>query len=111
MSAHLEMEDFFEVEEGISFDDEVGIVKLIADPTVGVGRPSPVGSLGLRTNGLHYRNIGVGNTAWQQTDLSGGGGGDFPITLSSGGTCNVSVGVLGFTVNLNAGGSCTVAVT
>jgi len=63
----------FEV-EGILVDDKTGILTGDNDPSV-PGLIAPVGSLYMRTNGLHYRKVGVLDNQWTQTDTGGGGGG------------------------------------
>ena len=53
--------------ESIIIRDRTGLVAFDIDPTT-VGFNAPVGSLGMRTNGLHYRKTGALDTDWTETD-------------------------------------------
>jgi hypothetical protein len=63
-------QDQFEVKELSLLDtstgqvEEVHFVALVSDPTVGAGRPAPIGTLGLRTNGIAHQKTGLADTDW-----------------------------------------------
>jgi hypothetical protein len=71
----MSVERAFET-ESILLRDRTGLVAFDIDPTT-VGFNAPIGSLGMRTNGSHYRKTGALDTDWTQTDVGGGGGGGF----------------------------------
>lgn len=68
-----DIEHAFNVEQGISLNDEVGIFHGAHDP-IAAGEIAPVGSLYLRTNGQLYSKIGVGDQEWIANGGGSGGG-------------------------------------
>jgi len=71
----MSVERAFEV-PSIVLDELVGLVAFDIDPTT-VGFNAPIGSLGLRSDGNHYRKTGGLDTDWTLTDQGSGGGGGF----------------------------------
>jgi hypothetical protein len=69
----MSVERAFEV-PSIVVNDRTGLVAFDIDPTT-TGFNAPIGSLGMRTNGSHYRKTGALDTDWTLTDVGGGGGG------------------------------------
>lgn len=61
--------------ESVLLRDRAAIVSFDIDPTT-VGFNAPIGSLGLRTTGQHYKKTGGLDTDWLETDQGGGGSGD-----------------------------------
>lgn len=69
----------------------VNLLSGAADPSAGAGVAAPIGSLYLRTNGVPYIKIGVGNTEWASFQpgspqrfryvANGAEGSSFTITL------------------------------
>jgi hypothetical protein len=71
----------FEV-EGILVDDKTAILTGDDHPSF-PGTIAPVGTLYMRTNGLHYRKTGILDNQWTQTDAGGGGGGPQYLQFSN----------------------------
>ncbi|MHA1806200.1 MAG: hypothetical protein ACTSX2_01335 [Candidatus Thorarchaeota archaeon] len=69
----MSVERAFET-DSILLRDRTGLVAFDIDPTT-TGFNAPIGSLGMRTNGSHYRKTGALDTDWTLTDTGGGGGG------------------------------------
>jgi len=60
--------------DGLSFDDVVGILAGADDPSI-TGQAAPVGSLYLRSDasGILYIKTNTGDTNWSQVGASSGG--------------------------------------
>ena len=88
----------FEVENGISFDDEILIHYTATDPTSGGGYEAPKGSLLLQKpaagDAKMWLKTGDGNTAW--SDISEGGSGndtqDHQYKVTAGNTITIDAG-------------------
>lgn len=65
------IDKFFLVENGLSFDDDVAIFSGFTDPTSGSGEAAPIGSLFIRTNGQLWQKFGAADTEWQLVSNEG----------------------------------------
>lgn len=59
-----DLSNFFDIEYGLSIEDQVTVFGGFQDPSAGAGEAAPVGSLFLRTNGTLYQKFGPLDNNW-----------------------------------------------
>lgn len=98
----MSVERAFET-DSILLRDRAGLVTFDIDPLT-VGFNAPIGSLGMRTDGIHYRKTGALDTDWTQTDTGGGAGNHYlQFFLRNGAGDNILL-VAGFLTFFNRSG-------